>query len=398
VAAVVNANQAFAFELFDIVASETPEDNVVLGPHSVSTALTVSLAGARGNTATEMASALQHTLADEELHVAVAALDESLRSRDTGTTELAIANRVWLQDDLPVVADFERIVGEVYDAGPERRDLRSEWQKARQEINQWAADATNDRIPEIIGPLETDRVRWAMVNANYLDAEWANRFEEAETRDAPFTLLDGTTTSAMTMNGSFAFTTNRGRGWAAARLPYRDGELSMVLVVPNDLAAFRSRLDAELWSTIMGGLGEPAEDAAENQISLPRFSARTHRGLIPALETMGVKDAFTCEADFLGIFDVQPMADGDTNIGLVEHEAFVAVDEAGTEAAAVTAVVGFQKVSGNLPDEPFVVDRPFMFAAVDDLTGAVLFMGQITDPAVAAPEPAAEAPEPRLCG
>ena len=400
VAAVVAANTTLAFDLFQLVRSESGATNPVLGVHSISTAMTIALGGARGQTAAELRDVLGHTLDDATLHRSVAALDHSLRARQGGSTDLALANRVWLQDDLMVVDSFDALVRDVYDAGPTLLDFRTGASGAVDDANRWADQQTSGRIPHILGEFGgMDRLRWLLLNATYFNAQWAHPFDPANTNPRPFDLVGATITVEM-MAANFDAAYASGSGWRSVRLPYFDGGLSMVVVVPDELDAFVAGLDVAVWSTVLPGPLGPG--AVAERVEMPAFSARWTGDLVPAFEKLGVRDAFGCDADFSGVFEFDlGMDEGDTNIGFVQHEAFIDVDEKGTEAAAVTAVGGFQKVSRSL-DEPepiiFRADRPFLYAIVDDLTGAILFLGEVTDPRVEAAAPSLPTIAPRLCG
>jgi len=395
--AVVSANTGLALELLRSVQQDSDNQNIVLGPHSVSTAMTIALGGARDKTADELRAALGHSLTGTGLQDTVAALDTSLRARNGGTTQLALANRVWLQDDIDVVPEFIKLVTDTYDAGPELVDFRTEAAAAIADVNDWGNEQTQGAIPAILGAVGAPkRLRWIVVNATYFKGEWQNEFDPSLTVDTSFMLGDGTTVQVPTMRADFEAPTRRGDGWRSVRLPYRDGGLSMIVVVPNDLERFIQNLDVDTWRQAASSFTE----SGTSRIEMPRFSTRTHRDLVPIFEDLGVSDAFGCQADFTGIFNFDLGFDeGDTNIGFIQHEAFIQVDESGAEAAAVTAVGGFQKVSGGLPDDPpFVVDRPFVYAITDDLTGAILFLGATLDPRIEASAAAPPAVDPLLCG
>lgn len=397
VGAVVSANTVLALDLLRLAQEDSGGDNIVMGPHSISTAMALVLGGARDKTADELQVALAHTLDGAQLHETVAALDDSLRAREGGTTRLSLANRVWLQDDLTVVPEFNALVANVYDAGPELVDFRTEPAAAIADVNNWGSEQTNGAVPQILGEIgKPKRLRWIVVNANYFSGEWSDEFDPTQTMERSFTLVDATTVQVPTMAGDFEVSTRSADGWRSARLPYRDGGLSMIVIVPRDLEEFIQALDADTWSRVAFGFTESGTD----RIEMPNFSTRWRGDLVPMFEQMGVRDAFDCEADFSGIFDFDlPLDEGDTNIGFIQHEAFIEVDEAGTEAAAVTAVGGFQKVSGSLPDEPpFIVDRPFVYAVTDDLTGAILFIGAMSDPRIEASNEPPPPIDPRLCG
>ena len=240
-------------------------------------------------------------------------------------------------------------------------------------------EQTNDRIVDLLPPGSVnDGTRLVLANAIYFLADWATPFDPENTSDTPFTLLDGSTTTVPMMS---LFTedfeeTGIELGYAAgatiARLPYADDELSMILVVPTAADGLPG-IEAGLTSATIDGWLATLSPAAEGGVYLPKFRMEYEVELKGVLSELGMPSAFdSSNADFSGIADTTEVL----YISGVFHKAFVAVDEAGTEAAAATAVV----VGTDSAAPEIRADHPFLFLIRDDLTGAVLFVGRVTDP------------------
>jgi serpin B len=209
--------------------------------------------------------------------------------------------------------------------------------------------------------------RLVLTNAIYFKAPWAKKFGPLD--GLPFTGVDGAVSSVPAMSVSKVGAYRQGAGWRSGEMPYLGNELSMVVIVPDDLAAFESSLDAERLDVVLNG---PSTGMASLQ--MPKFEFRTEAQLAQPLSVLGMPLAFDeGRADFSGITGDERLFIDD-----VFHQGFIAVDEEGTEAAAATAVV-FEAVSGAIGGD-LTVDRPFLFAIRDIPTGAILFFGRVTDP------------------
>lgn len=372
-AAAVNA---FGLDLYRLAASG--DENLVLSPASIALALAMARAGAMGETAAEMDTVLYDAASDA--HAAwLNALDAALGSR-SGTFEdadgderevtLRIANAPFAQRDTTLEDAYLEALATRFGAGLRLVDYIGATEEARQLINGWVADQTEDRIPELLVPgILSEDTRLTLVNAIYLKAPWQTPFNADATQPGPFTRPDGETVEVPMMWLGRSLPYAEGDGWRAVELPYVGGELAMTVIVPDDLAAFEAGLDADTFATITESL-----EAHEVHLSLPRFSAETKLSLANVLRTLGMPLAFDPElADFSGITTEERLV-----IAEVIHQANIDVDEAGTEAAAATAVL---MEAGSAPAEPitFVVDRPFLFALRDTTTGAIVFLGRITD-------------------
>jgi serpin B len=377
-ALLVKGNSAFAFELYQALEGE--EGNLFYSPYSISLALAMTYAGARNETAEQMADTLHFLLEQDRLHPAFNWLDAELASRGKGAAgkngegfRLNIVDAIWGQTDYEFLSDFLDVLAENYGAGLRVLDFVAEPEKSRVTINDWVSDQTEDRIEDLIPPGAIDALtRSVLTNAIYFNAAWAYPFNENVTADSPFYLLDSgqVIVSMMQQTESFGYT--EGEGYQAVELPYDGDELSMVILLPasGNFQAFEGGLQAEDVSDIIGSL-EPSEVS----LTMPKFEFDSDFSLKDTLAGMGMRDAFSPgDADFSGMTGNRELFISD-----VVHKAFVSVDEAGTEAAAATAVI----VAGSAAPQPPVevtIDRPFIFLIRDIQTGAILFIGRVLNP------------------
>lgn len=368
---------ALAADLYGQIAPKGA--NVVFSPYSIAVALAMTRIGAKGETATQMDKVL-HAATVGPFDPAFNALDQALAKRpgtyplgnEKVALELATANRLYGQRNFAFSPTFLDTLSGYYGAGVGIVDYIRATEAARKTINQWVSDRTKTRIPELIkqGMLDT-LTRFVLVNAIYMKARWMLPFEAKNTTASPFHRLDGTDVTAQLMHGAVeTYAYGKGSGYQAVRLPYVGG-LSMVVILPDAgaLATFESSLDGAKLAQITDGLSSRGV-----KVSLPKFTFRDPTLLKPALSALGMPIAFSDSADFSGISPEEPL-----QIAEVVHEAFIAVDEYGTEAAAATAVIGRASAAPSEPVE-FTADHPFLFLIRDDETGAILFMGRVLDP------------------
>jgi serpin B len=372
------AIDAFGFDFYK--SDLTSGGNAVVSPASIVLALSMAQAGAKGETAAQMDSVL-HSAAGSGGGNGINSLDQILTGfsgtfkNANGTAQqltLRIANAPFAQRGLQLQGSFLDVLASRYGAGLRLVDFQNNPVGACQLIDGWVSDQTEGRIPKLLDSLDSN-VRLVLVNAIYLKAPWLEPFAESDTKTAPFTRPDGSQVSVPTMSlnlsegGRYA----SGSGWQAVELPYAGGSLAMTIVVSDDLAAFEGGLDAARFSQITTGL-----QAADVDLTLPRFKIETKSNLNSALAGMGMPLAFDpSRADFSGI-----TTQGQLYIERVVHQANIAVDEKGTEATAATVVV--MAAASAAPIQPVTVhvDRPFLFAVRDTKTGAILFLGRVVDP------------------
>jgi len=378
-ASLVEGNSAFAFELYQAIREEG--GNLFYSPYSISLALAMTYAGARGETAEQMANTLQFLLEQERLHPAFNWLDAELASRGEGAQgrdgegfRLNIVNAIWGQKDYEFLSDFLDVLAENYGAGLRILDFITEPEKSRLTINDWVSDQTEGRIEDLIPQGAIDALtRLVLTNAIYFNAAWKYPFDEDMTADGSFYLLDGGQVSVPMMKQTESFGYTEGDGYQAVELLYDGDELSMVILLPEagKFEAFEEGLQAQQVSDIISGL-QPTEVA----LTMPRFEFDSEFSLTDTLAGMGMPIAFSGAADFSGMTGKPELF-----ISGVVHKAFVAVDEAGTEAAAATAVI--MKLTA-VPEPPVEValDCPFIFLIRDIETGAILFVGRVLNPGV----------------
>jgi serpin B len=375
---LVEGNTDFAFDLYLTLREE--EGNLFYSPYSISLALAMTYAGARGETETQMAQTLHYLLPQDQLHPAFNALDLDLASRGEGVDEeqgeafrLSIANSIWGQQDYEFLSDFLDTLALNYGAGLRLVDFASATEEARQAINGWVEEQTEGKIKDLIpqGAL-SELTRLVLANAIYFNAGWFHPFDEGSTQEGPFNLLDGSQISADLMFQEEEFNYAEGDGFQVIELPYVGWDTSMVILMPESdrFEAFEAGLNSDRVTEILSDL-----HMQNVQLKMPKFEYESNYGLSEILAEMGMPLAFGGGADFSGMDGTKMLF-----IQNVLHKAFVSVDEEGTEAAAATAVIMDLKA---LPEQPveMTIDHPFIFMIRDMKTGTVLFLGRVMNPA-----------------
>ena len=372
-------NSEFAFDLYQALAAE--DGNLFYSPYSISVALAMTYAGARGETEEQMADTLRFLLPQQDLHPAFNELDMELDRRgegaawkDGGEFRLNIVNAIWGQQDYSFLPEFLDVLAENYGAGLRLLDYINQPEESRIVINDWVSDETEGRIEDLIPEGAIDSLtRLVLTNAVYFNAAWMYPFDEDATRDGPFYLLDGGEIRVPMMTQTESLGYAEGDGYQALELPYDGGELSMVVLLPDSgsFAEFEKSLDVGLVNGVIGDLV-----FQKVALTMPKFEFDSSFGLVDTLAGMGMPIAFSTAADFSGMTGNRELFIGD-----VVHKAFVSVDEAGTEAAAATAVI-MELTAAPQPPLEVTVDRPFIFFIRDIETGTVLFAGRVMDPSV----------------
>ena len=379
--ALVGGNTAFALDLYEVIAGS--EENLFYSPYSISLALAMTYAGARGATERQMAETLRFSLLRDRLHPAFNALDLALtpevQGGGKGGFELSIANSVWGQEGHEFSATYLDTLAENYGGDVRRVDYRGQPETARTTINDWVSGETTGRIEDLI-PRQaiTTWTRLVLANAVFLRAKWQLPFDEGATSRAPFHSLDGeeSRVEMMRQTGGFGFA--RGDGFEAVELPYEGGGISLVILLPHEgrFGDIERSLDADRLGAVLEGL-----ETRRVRLTMPKFELEATLGLADTLEGMGMPNAFDeKKAEFQGMDGLSCLAGDDECLLIsdVVHKAFVSVDEDGTEAAAATAVVvGITK--SVIIEEPveLTIDRPFIFLIRHRETGTVLFLGRV---------------------
>jgi len=378
VATLAAGNAAFAFDLLQ--ALDEAEENLFYSPYSISAALAMTYAGARGTTESQMAEALHFTLGQDDLHPAFNWIDLELNGRgelappyEGEGFELRVANATWGQRGYTFLRSYLDVLAVSYGAGLRLLDFTVDPEGAREAINDWVSEETNGRIVDLLPPSSIDAaVRLVLTNAIYFKAPWLKPFDADLTSSESFEPSAGGTVSVPMMRQAAMFEYANWDGGQAVELPYNGDALSMVLFVPDRgaYASFEDGLDLDRYQEIVGSL-EPRQV----DLRLPKFGFGYDASLVEALMALGMTDPFGAAADFSGIDGTR-----DLFISNVLHKAWVSVDEAGTEAAAATAVV--VPIGGPLdPPVSLTINRPFLFVIRDIPTGTVLFVGRVANPA-----------------
>ena len=358
------------------------EGNLALSPYSVAVALAMTQNGARGQTLAEMTDVLGG-VDPARLNGGFNALTSYVESLagtkekldgEKGEIALRAANQLFGEQTTTFEKPFLDTLAREYGAGLQAVDFKGDYEGARVAINDWTAERTEDRIEDLIPPgVLNTLTRLVLVNALYLKAPWEQPFENEITEDRDFHLVDGSTVSVptMTMQTRGGLLLGSGDGWQALQIPYAGRELAMTIVLPAE-----GRL-ADVETAVVGaGLPAMLESVrpAEVAVSLPRWTFRTDSPLKETLTALGMSAAFDDKlADFSGMTTEEQLF-----IAAVLHQAFIAVDEEGTEAAAATAVVAQAE---SMPQYvPFTADRPFLFVIHDVEHGTPLFLGRVSDP------------------
>lgn len=377
---LVDGNNEFAFSIYQVINKISNTKNLVFSPYSISLALAMTYGGARAETAKEMAQALHIELPENiflkswnNLDQWMANLDEDSNQTDKGI-DLQISNTVWVQQGYPFLESYLNLLAEYYGAGLHTTDFAQFPDESRLAINNLAADQTNQKIKNLIPPGAIHPLtRMALVNAIYLSAPWRQPFDEQLTKEKPFYLTDGSKISIPFMEQTQEIPYFVDDSVKMVSLPYSGGHFSMVIVMPA----------AGTYQQFSNQLGfQKISDSLENlsigkvEINIPRFRLENDFNLNEILENLGMKLAFIPgQADFSG------MEPGhEIYIDQVFHKAFIDVNEAGTEAAAATAILMAGK--GFNPEEPqkITIDHPFLFFIQEMESGSILFIGQVTNP------------------
>ncbi len=376
-----DGNASFAWDAYEWLAGKEA-GNIFFSPHSISVALSMTYAGAKGETASEMESALHLDLGQEGTHEGFNYLDYELASREDyeppegeegDAFRLRVANSLWGHIAMTFLEAFLDTLAQNYGAGLRALDFGADPEGARQLINSWVETKTEGRIKDLIPEGAINALtRLVLVNAIYFKASWLNPFEESLTKDGDFKTLAGDTVTAQMMTQVEGFAHVQRDGFSAVEMPYVGRDVAMLAILPDEgrFAEIEASLDPDEIAAIRAGY-----TYGDVELTFPKFENRGSYSLVPMFSDLGMTKAFSPGgADFSG------MAEGvDLFISGIFHKSFVKVDETGTEAAAATAVV-IGTTSVPPPPVPITFDRPFVYLILDKPTGAILFMGRMADP------------------
>lgn len=368
---VINANNQFAFALYsELDKSET--ENIFYSPYSIFSALAITYEGAKGQTAQEMKSVF-HFPETDILRPNFAAMYNDI-NRGNNAYELRTGNALWVQQDYPFLQDYTERVEQYYGGKAENVDFINENENSRHTINTFIEEQTNDKIKDLIpqGVL-TSLTRLVLTNAIYFKGTWAWEFAKSDTQDQEFNITPTNTVQVPMMymtNEKAKFNYVDNEEVQILELPYKGEDISMLIILPKEnLETLESSFSFEKYTNWKRQMKEEKISA----IYLPKFQFDTKYFMVSTLKEMGMPTAFTLEADLSGM-------DGSRNLFIqnVIHQAFVQVDEKGTEAAAATAVI--VNLKSVMPSNIFRADHPFIFIIQVQETGNILFMGRVNDP------------------
>lgn len=372
--ALVESNTAFALDVYQRL--KDTKGNIFFSPYSISTALAMTYAGARENTARQMADVLHFTSDQNNLHPTFARLETWLNEiQEKGDVRLNIANSLWPQKGYPFLKEYLTLSEKYYRVTITPLDYKKAVEEARNIINQWVEEKTKDKIKNLVKPgILNPLTRLVLVNAIYFKGNWASQFDEKRTRDDTFYLLSGQNVQVPMMAQKKKFRYAETESLQVLELPYVGEDLSMIVLLPgktDGLPGLERHLTPGTLMQWIAGLRKQ-----EVQVFLPKFKMTSQFRLDQTLTDMGMRDAFDPgKANFSGM-------DGRRSwlyIGAVIHKAYVDVNEEGTEAAAATAVT-MRITMAPSPPTMFRADHPFIFLIRDNKTGSILFMGRVLNP------------------
>ena len=365
------ANNHFCLDLYQRTKA-TPE-NLFFSPVSISSALAMTYAGARGQTEKEMAQTLHFDLPQSQVHPAFAALNQRIEQiGKSNKVSLSVANSIWCQQGSDFNSSFINLVRDSYQAEARLVDFVGRSEPTRIEINDWVAKKTQDKIKDLLQPGQlTADTRLVLCNAIYFKGKWLEPFDEKATRPQKFNLSNDRQIDTPTMHKKITLASLDTGDAVVFSLPYVGEELSLVVLLPKSidgLPQLEKRLNLATWLAQLDAVRKQEVD-----LYLPRFKINCRLELAQTLADMGMRHAFSRGADFSGISQQEQLFISD-----VVHQAFVEVNEEGTEAAAATGVV--MRGTSVMRTPMIRVDRPFLFLIREHQTGSILFLGKVVDP------------------
>lgn len=377
---------AMAVSLYKL---QPKEKNLVFSPYSLHTALSMTWAGATGETADQMAGVIGFTMPEAQQHAAANQMAAGLEppaevAPGQVPLELGIANRIWPQKDYPFEADFVKTIEAHYGGKPEAVDYKTDADGARKEINAWVAEQTRDKIEELIPEGVLDSLtRLVLTNAVYFKGAWVFEFYESATKKAPFMLLGGESKEVDLMHQVKPLFYRDGESVDVVALPYQASQAEMVILLPEQgkFGEFVDGLDSARLTELLDRETMTSDRVA---LSIPKFEFRTKLDGVKAFKQLGLELPF--DSSRATFYKMSKLGEQDRAenlyISAILHEGYIAIDEKGTEAAAATAVVMSKRGGAMNPQPPFEfkADRPFVYVIRDNKTGAVLFMGHVVDP------------------
>lgn len=363
--------QEFALDLY--AQLRTQEGNLALSPFSVSSAMLLLAEGAEGATLKEFETVFRLRSTWAESREGLLATVSDLEGRDADGLEIAVANGLWITDEVSLLESYREAVAKGLQARIDRADIRDDPASAVDAVNRFVSEATRGKIPQLLSSLDP-RTRMVLANAVYFKGLWEQPFPEANTRGHSFRSPDGTSRIRPFMHMRARFGYFEDDSLQVLEMPYRGGDTCMLLILPRELGglpAVEGVLDARRFDALVTGIREREVD-----VFVPRFKVEStfDESFLPSLEKLGLKTALTASADFSGMTGGRDLF---VDAGI--HKAVVEVNEKGTEAAAATSFM--MKATSAQPEVPvFRADHPFLFVIRDVPTGTILFLGRVEMP------------------
>jgi serpin B len=387
VSTIVDGNNTFSCDLYRQFIESREDANFMYSSYSLYLALAMAYAGARSDTARQMADTLHFNMTGEKVHPALNDLSNIINESQTvnkyknpdGSIEeviekfqTEIANALWGQQHYGFKTDYLAIIDKYYGSAFKERDFINQSEPVRLEINDWIAEKTRDRILDMIprGAIG-EFTRLVVTNAIYFKAQWDKEFDKESTEDNDFFLLDGSSISVPMMNNADDIFYFENADFQAVRLYYKGG-FNMVIILPGEgkFKAVEKAVNGPLLKTAINNM-----ERCRVILHIPKFSYYSEFDDVNAiLAKLGMPDAFSGKADFSG------MTDREVSLNKVLHKSFINVDEEGTEAIAVTAIIAMGSPAPPRIVE-FTANRPFIYLIQHNDTGAILFMGRVMNPA-----------------
>ena len=364
----------FVFAFYSEIAKDSPESNLFLSPFSISTAFSMAYEGAAGNTASEMQQVFGFISDDQKRRESISDTLAKLDSKND-LYKLQIANALWVKDGYQIKQNYLDTATTYYDSTVDNVDFVTN--DGVNKINKWTSEKTQGKIKDVLAPDSTDELtRMVITNAIYFKGKWGNQFNPGNTSDKLFWLdKDNSVTVPMMKSPADMFDYYETKDLQAIKMYYVGGDISMIVLLPKDkngLGSLEDSLNMQKLDFIRDMMTrEPLT------IQMPKFEFETEYKLVDSLENLGIHDAFDKNnADFQGMTDEQVYLDQ------AIHKAFVNVNEEGTEAAAITALVVRAQSGPPEPRHEFVADHPFVFIIQENNTGEILFIGRLANPLV----------------
>ncbi|ABE51667.1 serpin family protein [Methanococcoides burtonii] len=371
---IATANNAFAFDMYSMIESE--DENIFFSPYSIFTAMAICYDGAEGSTKKQISNVFYYPLSKPVLEESSKEMIDTINSAND-EYDLKTANALWIRKNYPLNEQFAHNLKIYYDGNVTNVDFRNEPEKSKDIINEWVSTNTNGKIKDIISDEMIDPYNTAIIitNAIYFKGKWINEFDIENTQKELFynssSNDEGTLIDMMYTRQYFNY--GESEDAKIVELPYKGNDLCMYIVLPeeNNIDDFENRFTLSYYNKLKSSM----ESEKDVRIWLPKFKFNTKNELSNTLRNMGIVEAFTSNANFSSI-----STRGDLSISEVIHQAYIDVNEEGTEAAAATAIEATD--SAPMPGQimEFKADHPFMFFIEDKRTGSILFMGKVGSP------------------